>query len=43
MPNQPSNKTQYAILGALSIQPMSGYKMKKMMADSTNYFLSDLA
>lgn len=41
MANQPSNKTQYAILGALSIQPMSGYEMKKMMADSTNYFWTE--
>ena len=35
------NKTQYAILGALSIQPMSGYEIKKMMAGSTNYFWSE--
>ena len=41
MANQPGNKTQYAILGALSIQPMSGYEMKKMMADSTNYFWTE--
>ena len=41
MKKQPSNKTQYAILGALSIQPMSGYEMKKMMAGSTNYFWTE--
>lgn len=41
MPNQPSNKTQYAILGALSIQPMSGYEIKKMMSNSTNYFWTE--
>lgn len=41
MTNQPSNKTQYAILGALSIHPMSGYEMKKMMAGSTNYFWTE--
>ena len=35
------SKTQYAVLGALSIQPMSGYEMKKMMNESTNYFWSE--
>lgn len=35
------SKTQYAILGALSIQPMSGYEIKKMMAGSTNYFWTE--
>lgn len=33
--------TQYAVLGALSIQPMSGYEIKKMMAGSTNYFWTE--
>lgn len=36
-----NSKTQYAVLGALSIQPMSGYEIKKMMAESTNYFWSE--
>ncbi len=36
-----SNKTQYAVLGALSIEPMSGYEIKKMMAESTNYFWTE--
>jgi len=36
-----NSKTQFAILGALSIQPMSGYEIKKMMAESTNYFWSE--
>lgn len=36
-----SSKTQFALLGALSIQPMSGYEIKKMMAESTNYFWSE--
>lgn len=35
------SKTQYAVLGALSIQPMSGYEIKKMMAESTNYFWTE--
>lgn len=35
------SKTQYAILGALSIKPMSGYEIKKMMAESTDYFWSE--
>jgi len=33
-----SSKTQYAVLGALSIKPMTGYDMKKMMDGSTNHF-----
>lgn len=33
--------TQYAVLGALSIQPMSGYEIKKLMAESTNYFWTE--
>lgn len=36
-----SGKTQYALLGALSIHPMSGYEIKKMLAESTNYFWSE--
>lgn len=36
-----SSKTQYALLGALSIEPMSGYEIKKMLAESTNYFWSE--
>lgn len=35
------SKTQFAVLGALSIQPMSGYEIKKMMAESTNYFWTE--
>ncbi len=35
------NKTQYAILGALSIEPMSGYEIKKMMSETTNYFWTE--
>ncbi|MBS0350264.1 MAG: PadR family transcriptional regulator [Proteobacteria bacterium] len=41
MTTQPGNKTQYAILGALSIHPMSGYEIKKMMESSTNYFWTE--
>ena len=36
-----NSKTQYALLGALSIQSMSGYEIKKMLAESTNYFWSE--
>lgn len=36
-----NSKTQYALLGALSIRPMSGYEIKKMLAQSTNYFWSE--
>lgn len=36
-----SNTTQYSILGALSIEPMSGYEIKKLMAESTNYFWAE--
>src|SRR3990167_3905116 len=32
------NKTQFAILGCLSIKPMSAYDVKSFMARSTNYF-----
>lgn len=35
------NKTQYALLGALSLEPMSGYEIKKMMENSTNYFWTE--
>lgn len=34
-------KTQYAILGILSIKPMSGYEIRKTMAESTQYFWSE--
>lgn len=33
--------TQYAVLGALSLKPMSGYEIKKLMAESTNYFWTE--
>lgn len=36
-----SSKTQYALLGALSLHPMSGYEIKKMLKESTNYFWSE--
>jgi PadR family transcriptional regulator AphA len=32
------NKTRYAILGMLTLRPMSGYDIKKSMQRSTNYF-----
>jgi PadR family transcriptional regulator AphA len=32
------NKTQYAILGVLSIQPMCGYEIRKAMDGSIRYF-----
>ena len=32
------NKTRFAVLGFLLLQPMSGYDMKKFMMQSTNYF-----
>jgi PadR family transcriptional regulator, regulatory protein AphA len=32
------NKTRFAILGFLLLQPMSGYDMKKFMMQSTNHF-----
>jgi len=32
------NKTQYAILGVLSIQPMCGYEIRKAMDTSIKYF-----
>ncbi len=33
-----SAKSHYAILGMLSIEPMSGYDIKKNLHDSTNFF-----
>jgi len=39
IPNR--SKTQYAILGALSLEPMSGYEMKKRMAMNTDHFWSE--
>jgi DNA-binding PadR family transcriptional regulator len=35
------NKTQYAILGALSVYPMSGYDIKKWVTDVTGTFWSE--
>lgn len=32
------NKTQFAILGCLSIHPMSAYEIKNFMSQSTRYF-----
>ena len=32
------NKTRFAVLGFLMLQPMSGYDMKKFMMKSTNHF-----
>jgi len=32
------NKTRYAVLGMLSMQPSSGYEIKKMMEQSTDHF-----
>ena len=32
------NKTDYAILGLLSIEPMSGYDMKAVISDSLSFF-----
>ncbi len=36
-----SSKTPFALLGMLSLRPMSGYEIKKMMAQSTDYFWSE--
>lgn len=36
-----SNKTQYAILGMLSIEPMSGYEIRQTMKQSTANFWSE--
>lgn len=41
MPLIKGNKTQFAVLGALSLSPMSGYEITKMMAGSTNYFWTE--
>ena len=35
------NKTQYAILGALSIQTMSGYDIKKWLLEVTGSFWAE--
>lgn len=35
------NKTQYAVLGMLSIQPMSGYDIKKALDQSISNFWSE--
>lgn len=35
------SKTRYAILGMLSIEPMSGYDMRQAMKTSTAYFWSE--
>ena len=32
------NKTQYAILGFLSFEPMSGYDIQKLAKESIGYF-----
>ncbi len=34
-------KTQYAILGMLSVEPMSGYEIKKTMSESTQHFWNE--
>lgn len=36
-----SNTTQYAILGLLTIQPMSGYDLGKNLRESLNYFWAE--
>lgn len=41
MPQTKGNKTQFAVLGALSLNSMSGYEITKMMAESTNYFWTE--
>lgn len=33
-----ANKTEYVILGLLTIEPMSGYDMKAVISDSLNFF-----
>ena len=35
------SKTRYAVLGMLTLRPMSGYEIKKMMSESTDYFWSE--
>ena len=41
MTSKRTNKTRFAILGMLTIHPMSGYDIKQMMQTSTNYFWSE--
>jgi len=36
-----SNTTQYAVLGLLTIQPMSGYDLGKNLRESLNYFWAE--
>ncbi|MYF92724.1 MAG: PadR family transcriptional regulator, partial [Gemmatimonadetes bacterium] len=36
-----TNKSKYAIMGMLSIRPMSGYDMKKLIAQSISYFWNE--
>ena len=36
-----TNKSKYAIMGMLSIRPMSGYDMKKLIAQSIGYFWNE--
>lgn len=36
-----ASKTRFAILGMLSIQPMSGYEIKQAMKNSTGYFWAE--
>lgn len=36
-----SNTTQYAILGLLTIEPMSGYGLRKNVRESLNYFWAE--
>jgi PadR family transcriptional regulator, regulatory protein AphA len=36
-----TDRTSYAILGMLTIRPMSGYEMKKTMAETTDYFWTE--
>lgn len=38
MKSKPVNKTKYVILGLLTIEPLSGYDMRKMMDTSTSHF-----
>lgn len=35
------NTTKYAVLGLLTIEPLSGYEIKKMIQDSLAYFWSE--
>jgi len=36
-----NNTTKYAILGLLTIEPLSGYEMKKLIKESLAYFWSE--